>query len=35
MHEQQLVQLADAPESLPLKSAQTIADIRRRISEFI
>ncbi len=35
MQEQQLAQLANAPESLPLRSAQTIADIRRRISEFI
>ena len=33
--EGRLLQIADAPDSLPLKSAQTIADIRRRISEFI
>jgi hypothetical protein len=33
MQEQQLVRIAHAPESLPLRSAQTIADIRQLLGE--
>jgi DNA invertase Pin-like site-specific DNA recombinase len=35
MQEGRLVRIADAPDSLPLKSAQTIADVRQRIREFM
>ena len=34
MQEGRLLRIADAPDSLLLKSAQTIADVRQRISEF-